>query len=400
MRPHQRIGPNAIIGGAAKSPEIFSAIREASGRPKPRLAVLMGSKQSLEAARTIFFDDEMRDGKIHDPSTRTFLEGMGFEPIFIPLALDNREAGAFDPEVVKLVESCDAAYFVGGDQAKHVRALLTDAGEDTPVMAAVRRLHEAGGVIAGTSAGAHAQGARQYGEGRVYEYLVENRLDTRAVRDATLQDPKDPDLGSLGPGLGLLPESNALVCTHFDARYRLGRLLVAMKETDRHAGLPPSGVSAERTLGIGVDENTALLIKDGVGTVFGEGGVFIVDASQARFGDSGPFSANGLRLHYLSPGDSYDFASRSVSSTKPEVAAGRGAKGELVARDFLRPHEATRLIERLLASGKNASAVGLTNEDRPRFLFMLGKDAQTRAHADESGDVTGAGLTLSVACLG
>jgi cyanophycinase len=67
----------------------------------------------------------------------------------------------------------------------------------------------------------------------------------------------------IGPGFGLLGYE-AIVDTHFSARRRLQRLFVVIAD---HPHL----------LGIGIDEDTALVVRDGVGQVVGAGGVTFVD---------------------------------------------------------------------------------------------------------------------------
>ncbi len=48
----------------------------------------------------------------------------------------------------------------GGDQVRLVQTLTNSDGSDTPLLSAMRRLLERGGLIAGTSAGASAQSAQ------------------------------------------------------------------------------------------------------------------------------------------------------------------------------------------------------------------------------------------------
>lgn len=66
-------------------------------------------------------------------------------------------------------------------------------------------------------------------------------------------------------GFGFLP---FLIDTHFDARGRIGRLISGLYQL-------------KMSLGIGVDESTAIFYDQGVGTIYGKGGVFIVDIRKA-----------------------------------------------------------------------------------------------------------------------
>jgi cyanophycinase len=70
----------------------------------------------------------------------------------------------------------------------------------------------------------------------------------------------------IGPGLGLLA-FDAIVDTHFSQRRRLQRLfLVVAKNT--------------RLFGVGIDEDTALVVRDGIGEVVGAGSVTFVDGRE------------------------------------------------------------------------------------------------------------------------
>lgn len=90
-----------------------------------------------------------------------------------------------------------------------------------------------------------------------------------------------------------------VVDQHFLARGRIGRLVVV--------ALDPS--TPDR--GVGVDENTALVVEDGVGRVVGVSGAVLVDASQARRNPDGP-GGEGVIVHLLGEGDLYDFGTREV----------------------------------------------------------------------------------------
>jgi cyanophycinase len=67
----------------------------------------------------------------------------------------------------------------------------------------------------------------------------------------------------IGPGLGLLGY-DAIIDTHFSQRRRLQRLFLVV-------------ASNTHLLGIGIDEDTALIVKDGIGKVVGAGSVTFVD---------------------------------------------------------------------------------------------------------------------------
>lgn len=137
---------------------------------------------------------------------------------------------AEDPDVTELIESAGGVFITGGSQLRLIEAI-----RDSAVHEALRRLHESGGVIAGTSAGASALGACMLAGNR------ELRLTS---------------------GLGLIDE--VLIDQHFAQRDRIGRL----KE----------GVSRmPECMGIGIDEDTALVVRGSDVDVIGSGDAWIVE---------------------------------------------------------------------------------------------------------------------------
>jgi len=108
----------------------------------------------------------------------------------------------------------------------------------------MHELYERGGVICGTSAGAAALTELTMAGGEVDEEgnLVEQYI---------------------GPGLGFLGY-DAIIDTHFSQRRRLQRLFLVV-------------ASNRQLLGVGIDEDTALIVRGYRGEVVGAGGVTFVD---------------------------------------------------------------------------------------------------------------------------
>jgi cyanophycinase len=103
-----------------------------------------------------------------------------------------------------------------------------------------------------------------------------------------------------GPGLGLIPK--ALIDMHFGERGRLPRLLSAVALDPEH-------------LGIGLDENTGVLVEGNSFEVIGTGVATVVDAEDATVvhaaGDFDPITLFGVRLHLLPAGCLFDFDART-----------------------------------------------------------------------------------------
>src|SRR5207237_9459451 len=95
----------------------------------------------------------------------------------------------------------------------------------------------------------------------------------------------------LSPGLGFL--KNIIIDQHFTERGRISRLITAVSFNPYN-------------LGIGIDENTAIILDNqGILEVYGQGSITIVDGSQityneiAEVADYQPFSICGVQLHIL-----------------------------------------------------------------------------------------------------
>jgi cyanophycinase len=194
-------------------------------------------------------------------------------------------------------------FFSGGDQARLLEAFLSrdDQGRYTVAsrqLQILRERHAAGRlVVAGSSAGNSAQAGGLW-QGQTVP-MIGGGDSPRVLAGGFRQGPGPvPEAGAregLGyaeGGLGFF--SLGPLDSHFSERGREGRLLRYVADSR----LP---------YGFGVDENTALLVRrNGKAThlqVSGAGGVFIVDARQARRGDGPAYTLQGARVHYLHAGD-------------------------------------------------------------------------------------------------
>jgi hypothetical protein len=141
------------------------------------------------------------------------------------------------------------------------------------------------------------------------------------------------------PGIGIVSD-NVLLDTHFDRRGRLGRLIVAMRDT-------------QKTIGIGVDEGTSFNIQNQIGTVVGHQGVFVIDGAEATYGKKGAdalFSVENLKLHYLTEGDQYDFwTNNAIQSKDKKNLVGKGAYAS-VHQLFGTDYETTKLLMAFISS--------------------------------------------------
>lgn len=263
----------------------------AQSLPANRLAVIGGRLEDtnlalyaalhrLSGGRILVFATASGEPDAVAAETVAVFRSHGFDAEAAPLTADAAHL-ARDPGLVARVAAFGSVYFTGGDQAKIVATLAPD-GVETPVLAAIRAAQRAGGLVAGSSAGAAMMSQPMILGGTSIESVVHGRVT----------DPDRPGL-LLGEGLGFFPFG--IVDQHFIKRGRLGRLVVAM-----------DGAGVRR--GFGVDENTALLVEGRTARVVGEYGVMLVDMG-AR--PEAPL-AGGLppfRLSYLDDGDGLDLES-------------------------------------------------------------------------------------------
>ncbi|MCO5998516.1 cyanophycinase [Actinoallomurus rhizosphaericola] len=183
-------------------------------------------------------------------------------------------AVADSQDSLDVLRKATGVLFSGGDQSR-IRSLV---GSKANALLR-RRLTADGLVIAGTSAGATAMGRWMILGG-----------DGHEVAASTVR---------IGPGLGLLDD--VLIDMHFAERGRLPRLL--------------SGIALDTLrLGVGIDEDTAIVVREGRFEVIGSGVVTIVDADQATVGyaecDDDPMALFDVRLHLLPAGCWFDMEQR------------------------------------------------------------------------------------------
>jgi cyanophycinase len=209
-------------------------------------------------------------GEMWDSYDRVFGE-LGVERR-VHLHLKSRQ-DANSEDHIKDIEDATGIFMTGGDQ-KRLLALTGGTRLDTAMHAALKLR---GACIGGTSAGASAMSGHMLAQGRAELH---------------------PEKGSvsLGAGLGFLHK--VVVDQHFSERQRLSRLLSVVAQNPYLRG-------------IGIDEDTALVIERGVGIeVIGQGAVTIVDGHTmstniAEISDRETPELIDVRLHLLPAGSKY-----------------------------------------------------------------------------------------------
>jgi cyanophycinase len=268
----RRPGASALsIAGAGRLAVI-------GGRLEDSNAAIYAEMHRLSGGRILIFPTASSvPVEVGEESVAAF-RAHGFQAEVAPLYGPAAAQHAHDPALTDRIASIGSVYFTGGDQSKIVEA-LAPGGVGTPVLAAIRQILQAGGLLAGSSAGAAMMSQPMLLGGTSLEAVVHGVTE-------------DPDTAGLlvGRGLGFFPFG--MVDQHFIKRGRLARLVVAMNA----AGI---------RRGFGIDENTALLVEGATGRVCGEYGMMLIDLGGARI-DAQERSYQDIRVSYLDDGDSVD----------------------------------------------------------------------------------------------
>lgn len=202
---------------------------------------------------------------------------MGLEevdPLFIRTRL---QAGARDWE--HRLEQLGAVFFVGGDQLR-----ITSLLGGTAFHGALKTSLQSGLIVAGTSAGA-------------------SMMSSTMIVEGAAEEPPSRALVRMASGMGLWDD--AVIDQHFTQRGRIGRLLAAVAQNPA-------------VLGVGIDEDTALLVDldHRQMRVYGSQNVTLLDGrfvEQSNVQESGPAQALALthvRLHVLAKGYGFHLRAR------------------------------------------------------------------------------------------
>jgi cyanophycinase len=349
-------GALVIIGGALRpeTAEVWQRIVALAGGPGARIAVMPSAAARPE-----------RSGA----GIAATLQRYGADPFVVPLAVrlegsDYRTA-AEDPRWAEAIRSAGGVYFSGGDQALVTQALVRADGSRSAVLQAIWDLYQRGGVVAGTSAGAAIMSSTMFHDPRPTLDMLRQGLTPG--RD-------------LAPGLGFIGDS-VFIDQHFLVRGRFARMLPAM-------------LQAGYRLGVGIDENTALVVHARRSLeVIGYKGVLLADLAHAS-SVPGPFNIANARLSYLDRGDRYDLAS-GRHTPAPDKAQGRlnpanpAWRGPAYANDILANNAIVELMEKLM-DGDQQAALGIAGGDpratppQPAFHFRLSRDTASIGYASDS----------------
>ncbi|MCV2370077.1 cyanophycinase [Roseateles oligotrophus] len=164
------------------------------------------------------------------------------------LVIKTRE-GANDPAVNKIVAAADVLFIAGGDQWDYINLWKGSQLDTTLRGLAAKRVP-----IGGTSAGLAVLGQ--------FDYSAQNGTVTSTE---AMANPYDRKLTLDGGFLNALPYMAGVITdSHLVSRDRMGRLVSFLARL-----IKDGSVGFEQARGIGVDEQTAVVVDGGIATVMG-----------------------------------------------------------------------------------------------------------------------------------
>lgn len=278
------------LGGAVRfdNDELRQRLVDLAGGKGARFVVIPTSSASPEKAGESAAHELRRRG--------AQVELLRIAPLWAGEGMASARRAAADPDNVAKIRAANGVYFTGGAQER-VADVLNPGGVASPVLQALRELQARGGVIAGTSAGAAIMS-------RVMFRDAQNPL---LVLKGVMREGKEIDRG-----LGFVGDE-IFIDQHFLKRGRVGRMLAVM-------------LAKGYKIGLGVDENTAAVIRGSDIEIVGATGALLLDLRDVKV-EPGPVNLRNVRVSYLDNGDHYDLA-----KAQGRVLPAKLARGELKFR--------------------------------------------------------------------
>lgn len=241
-----------LIGGGERSAAVVSRFVEWAGKDKARILIITWASGVPQES----FESLKEDFKKFPTSS--------FEHApLAPLDAGKRE------KFLQQLKNATGVFFSGGDQNRIMEVL-----KDESLYNALRERYKSGVVFGGTSAGAALMSTP----------MMTGENDLKVIDGAKVGTRQ---------GLGLLP--NTILDQHFIVRQRENRLFGLILQN-------PS------VLGVGIDEDTALLVKD---NRFAE----VIGATYVMFVDGSSKKATFV-INLLKAGEQFDLVKRKVISKK------------------------------------------------------------------------------------
>ena len=274
-------GSLVIIGGN---------LRPANGPVWERIIQLAGGKGARIAVFASASGTPERSGKSLVERLNSYGAKAFFVPVAVKLSGSNYQAAADDRGLAEAVRNANGAFFAGGDQSRITRALRHEDGSNTRVLDALWDMYRRGGVIAGSSAGAAIMSSTMFGRPRTV--LATLKLGVEEGEEIT-------------DGLGFVGD-DVFIDQHLLVRGRFARMLPAM-------------LKKGYKLGLGIDEDTAMVVLPNRDVeVIGYKGALVLDLSNAIVHE-GAFNVTNVRVSYLDNGDHFNIVTRECTPSEDKA---------------------------------------------------------------------------------
>lgn len=262
-----------IIGGGedkGADKEILKEVVNVSGKDKGNIAVITtATNYPLEVGeeyKKIFYN-------------------LGVNRVDIIHIANRKDAN--QRQLLKSLGDINCIFFVGGDQLR-ISSILGGTEFHNYIQSQLKE----GLIVAGTSAGASMMS----------EVMMVEGDEEEAPKKSTIK---------MAPGMGFL--KGAIIDQHFNQRGRIGRLLGAVAQN-------PS------TLGLGIDEDTAIVVNDADEVrVIGSGVITIVDGKDIGYTNISeqypyePLAITDVKVHILPIGYKYSLINRKAIINEEET---------------------------------------------------------------------------------
>lgn len=381
-------GKVMVVGGAVAdtSPIWTRLVAEGGGPAGVHFLVVTAATESvasnfayykdiLNRLHGVSFDQirQLRISDMDDPDTQFVDES------------EWKNNGDADAETASVRDWATVVWFAGGDQAHIMSTFVKPDGSDRAVTKAMREKLAAGKlIIAGTSAGAAVLSNPMIGEGDPFKSWMFSPLYRKfypadGEEDGGTFNPDNAVLLNLGLGF-LGGKYHVLTDTHWFQRARFARTIRALDFASSAASAQPglpTGLDPLMKVGLGVGENTGLLVdlSTGLGEVVGDvdqswvGVVNIVEATTS--GMANPYSGQKVRVGFLGVRDRFALPTTEnpngtflpeASKTRYQACNGGVGTPPAITGDMFVSGAYVDVLQRLL-DGKRAAANGPCQAD-------------------------------------
>lgn len=217
-----------IIGGGNRSDKLMSQLLSISSLEKKDYIVVL--PMSSEEPDSAYVNFKEKVGKLTS------------NPIVM---LNFNKQTATNKVLVDSLQKAKLIFISGGDQMRFMGVV-----NNTPLVKAIHQAYENGSTIAGTSAGAAV----------MCEHMITGNQKLEKDYKETFASIRYDNLET-AKGLGLI--NNVIIDQHFLKRSRYNRLLSGLVEFPTH-------------IGIGIDESTAIIVRNKEIEIAGESEVIVI----------------------------------------------------------------------------------------------------------------------------